>query len=59
MNAYQFAHARAFSVAAMIPAHRQQALQNRIGQLLHTGASFHEAKKVLLPLCAVRRVVTG
>lgn len=52
MSIYQDAHARAFSVAAMIPTRCQQVLQNRIGQLLETGVSFREGKKVLLPLCA-------
>ena len=42
----------AFNVAATIPAHCLQALRIQIDQLLETGASFHEAKKVLRPLCA-------
>lgn len=38
---------KAFSVAAAIPAAHLMALQTQFYQLLETGASFHEGKKVL------------
>jgi hypothetical protein len=41
------ARERAFSVAQAMPAPRLAELQNRIGLLVATGASFHEAKTVL------------
>ena len=46
------AHAKAFSVAAAMPAQALEEAQTLIDPLLERGASFHEAKTALQPLIA-------
>lgn len=52
LNIWQAAHTKAFNVGAAIPAHFLLEAQNLLGRLVEKGASFREAKKALLPLCA-------